>query len=260
MRSTQIAAQLYTVRATCQDAAGLAATLARIHAIGYRAVQISGVGPIPAVDIRRICDAAGVVICATHESGASICDQPQQVIERLRTLGCTVTAYPFPHLPIRTLDEVRALAARLDHAGAILRAAGMTLCYHNHDLEFVRIGGKTVLDWLYDLTDPAHLAGEPDVYWVQKGGGDPVRWCERLSGRLPLIHLKEFACRFGADGGLHSGVIAEVGSGNLDWPRILHTAEVSGCRWFIVEQDTCDGDPVQSLARSWDYLQHFVQP
>ncbi len=260
MRSAQIAAQLYTVRDTCQDAAGLAATLRRIRAIGYGAVQISGVGPIPAAEIRRLCDDAGVVICATHESGASICDAPESVVERLAILGCTATAYPYPHVPITTLDQVKALAERLDRAGAVLRRAGQTLCYHNHDHEFTRVAGKTVLDWLYDLTDPAHLAGEPDVYWVQKGGGDPVRWCQRLTGRLPLLHLKEFACRFAADGALQSGQIAEVGSGNLDWPRIIHAADIAGCRWLIVEQDTCPGDPVESLRRSWDYLHTLVQP
>jgi sugar phosphate isomerase/epimerase len=48
--------------------------------------------------------------------------------------------------------------------------------------------------------------------------------------------------------------MCEIGAGNLDWPRIVAAAERSGCRWYIVEQDTCLGDPVDSLAQSYRYL------
>jgi hypothetical protein len=27
-----------------------------------------------------------------------------------------------------------------------------------------------------------------------------------------------------------------------------------GCAWFIVEQDTCPGDPFDSLRQSFDYI------
>ena len=49
----------------------------------------------------------------------------------------------------------------------------------------------------------------PDIQVVdvQYGGGDPVRWCERLAGRLPLLHMKDFA--IGKD---HQPVYAEIGS------------------------------------------------
>ena len=49
-------------------------------------------------------------------------------------------------------------------------------------------------------------------------------------------------------------VMCEIGSGNLDFRRIVAAAETSGCEWFIVEQDTCPGDPVDSLAKSYDYI------
>ena len=36
--------------------------------------------------------------------------------------------------------------------------------------------------------------------------------------------------------------------------RIVAVAEGSGCRWFIVEQDTCPGDPFESLRKSFEYI------
>jgi sugar phosphate isomerase/epimerase len=253
MKTAQIAAQLYTLRDHCKTAPDLAASLAKVAAIGYRAVQISGVGPIPPAEIRRIAADHGQVICATHESGKTICEEPQAVIDRLGALGCTATAYPFPHVPIGTLDEVKALAAQLDRAGDALRRAGMVLTYHNHAHEFRRVAGKTVLQWIYDLTDSRNLQGEPDTYWVAMGGQDPAEWCTRLHGRLPLLHLKDFM--IDAE---NKATMCEVGNGNLNWPAIVRAAETSGCPWYIVEQDRCPADPFDSLRQSWQYLTRHI--
>ena len=49
---------------------------------------------------------------------------------------------------------------------------------------------------------------------------------------------------------------AGIGSGNLDWNGIVDAAESSGCQWFCVEQDTCPGDPFDSLAISFQLDSH----
>jgi sugar phosphate isomerase/epimerase len=249
----QIAAQLFTLREHCKTAADLAVTLKKVAAIGYKAVQVSGVGPIPPEEIRRMAADNGLVICATHEGGKQICESPQAVIDRLGALGCTATAYPFPHLPFGNLDEVKGISAQLDRAGDALRRAGITLCYHNHAHEFRKFAGKTVLQWFYDLTDPRNLQGEPDTYWVQTGGESPEEWCVRLHNRLPLLHMKDYGIN-----AENKPIMFEVGNGNLNWPAICRAAEVAGCKWFIVEQDVCPADPFDSLRQSFDYLKKHI--
>jgi sugar phosphate isomerase/epimerase len=253
VKQSQIAAQLFTVRDFCKTAPDFAESMKKIRAIGYTAVQVSGVGPIPEDEIVRICTGEGLTICATHEGGAAICDETQKVIDRLGKLGTKYTAYPWPHTNPKTEADTLALAAALDKAGAKLRAAGQVLCYHNHAIEFRKVGApgreKTMLDVLYDETDPRNLQGEPDVYWVQAGGGDPVDWCTRLHRRLPLIHLKDYGVRDG-----NQATMMEIGAGCLNWRAIVAAAERSGCEWFIVEQDTCPGDPFASLTQSWKYV------
>ncbi len=242
-----LAAQLYTVRDFCQKPDDLTASLIKLRKIGYRAVQVSGIPSIPAKEIKRCCDTQGMVICATHENPATITDSPQQVVDRLGELGCTATAYPWPHRGFgQGMADVEALAKDLDRAGEVLRRAGQTLCYHNHHLEFRRLNGRTILDWLFHLTAPANLQGEPDTYWVAHGGQDPAAWCQKLTGRLPLLHLKDFVIN-----DQNTITMAEIGNGNLDWPVIVAAARAAGCRWFIVEQDTCPGDPFDSLAISF---------
>jgi len=250
----QVAAQLYTVRDHTQTFPDFVKTLRRLRAIGYQAVQLSAVGPFPEGDIARALNDEGVVACATHEPGAAILDEPRRVVERLNALGCRYTAFPHPGTaPLDTLDDVRALAARLNAAGKVLHEAGQVLCYHNHNTEFRRVDGRLILDVLYDETDARYLQGEPDTYWIQYGGGDPVAWCERLAGRLPLLHLKDYITLRD-----NTPDFAAVGSGNLDWKRILAAAERAGCEWYIVEQDTCPGDPFDALAESFSFLRDHL--
>lgn len=247
MRIDQAAAQLYTVRDSTKNAVELAATLAKIRAVGYGAVQVSGIGPIEAHQVARLLEGEGLTCCATHEPAAMIVGDPERVIERLQILGCRYTAYPYPHVPLKTKDDVLQLAELLEAAAQKLKDAGITLCYHNHHVEFRRIGNQLLLEIL--LNAAPSLQGEIDTYWVQYGGDDCVAWCKRLSNRLPLIHLKDYG--IGED---NQPVMAEIGYGNMNMAAIVAAAELAGCEWFIVEQDTCPGDPVASLQLSFEYI------
>lgn len=252
MKKNQIAAQLFTVRDLLKTPESVRETLTRIRDIGYAAVQFSGYSydVLPEQEVLAICKELGLTICATHESGDMIIDHPEQVVERLKALKCSYTAYPYPGgIDMGREDIVANLIAGLNRSGQILQEAGLTLCYHNHQIEFRKLNGKIILERIYDETNPAWLMGEIDTYWIQYGGGDGVRWCQRLAGRCPLIHLKDYRINE-----KHEIEFCEVGQGNLDIPAIIAAAEQSGCQWFIVEQDVCPGDPVDALAMSYAYL------
>ncbi len=254
MNLDQIAIQLFTLRDHCKTAAELAATLKKVRAIGYTAAQVSGVGPIPPEEIRTIAENEGIHLCATHEPGEDIRKEPGKVITRLQKLGVNQTAYPYPSgVDFADPASVQALVEDLDRSGRTMAAEGITLSYHNHAIEFVRFGSATLLDHIYASTDPAALQAELDTYWVHYGGGDVVRWCERMAGRMPLIHLKDYQFTHA-----NTHAFSEVGAGNLDFKRICAAAEASGCKWFIVEQDTCPGDPFDSIGQSFDYLRDHI--
>lgn len=255
MKLQQVAAQLYTLRDHLKTPADIATTLKKVRAIGYTTVQVSGMGPIPEADLLALCQDTGLVICATHEGGQSILETPERVVDRLNALECQYTAYPSPGgVDLASLPSVMQLANGLNAAGKVLHEAGKVLCYHNHQLEFRKLEGRTVLETIYAETDPRYLQGEPDTYWVQNGGGDSAAWCHRLRGRLPLIHLKDYGV-----GTENQPVYTEIGNGNLDFPGIIAAAEHAGCQWFIVEQDTTPGDPFDSLAVSYRYIaEHLV--
>jgi len=250
MKLSQVAVQLFTLRDHCKTAADLAASARKLRQIGYTAVQVSSVGPIPEAEIVSILAGEGLAICATHEPGNVILDEPERVIERLQKLGCRLTAYPWPQgIDFTDPGQVNTLIRKLDAAGAKLRAAGQVLGYHNHAIEFVRCEGRIALELIFERTNPANIVGELDTYWIHYGGGDVVEWCRRLRGRLPFIHLKDY-CFTPAN----THAFCEVGSGTLPFARIIAEAEAGGCEWFIVEQDTCPGDPFDSLAKSFNHI------
>lgn len=250
MKIEQAAAQLYTIRTFIQTPEDIAKSLKKVHEIGYTAVQVSGMGPIAEEELKKILDGEGLTCCATHEPAAKILDEPQAIVERLNKLGCRYTAVPSPgSVSLNTLDEIKAFAARMNTAGKVLFEAGKVLTYHNHQREFRKFDGQIMLDVFYNETDPRYLQGEIDTYWAQYGGGNPAEWCKKLDDRLPLLHLKDYKINEE-----NKPSFAEIGYGNLNWKEIVAAAEASGCEWFIVEQDTCPGDPFDSLRMSFDYI------
>ncbi len=249
MKRSQIAAQLFTLRDFLKTPQDIQATLTKVRAIGYEAVQVSGMGPIEESELVRMLEGEGLVCCATHEPSATIVDNPNAVVERLQKLGCKHTAYPHPHLPFTTEEELATMTGHLDRAGKVLHDAGLVLSYHNHSLEFCRVSGHLVLEYIYKHTDPRYLQAELDTYWVQHGGGDVADWCRKFAGRSPLIHLKDYTIN-----AERQPFFAEIGHGNLNWPEILPAAEEAGCEWFIVEQDRCERDPFESLKMSYEFL------
>lgn len=250
MKISQVGVQLYTLRDFLKTPDDIAASLKKVRAIGYEAVQLSGMGPIDEAELVKMLDGEGLVCAATHEGADNILNTPEKVVDRLQKLNCKYTAYPCPSENYyQNKESAMELAKGLDAAGAVLRKAGQVLTYHNHSIEFLRFDGELMLDMIYDNTDAQNLQGEPDTYWIQHGGGNPVAWCEKLAGRLPLLHMKDYKIN-----SERQPAFAEIGYGNLDWKAIIAAAEKSGCEWYLIEQDRCDGNPFDSLKMSFDYI------
>jgi len=254
MKLSQLAVQLYTLRDFCKDETSLAETLRKVRAIGYEAVQVSAIGPIAPARVAELCADAGVTICATHEAGDLIRKEPLAAIARLKDFGTPLTAYPYPGgVDFSDVESIKAMLDDLARAGEIFRENGCQLAYHNHAIEFLKVGGKTIMDHVFDGIPAGVVDFELDTYWVQYGGGSPVDWCEKVAGRLPALHLKDY--QFLAS---NAPTYAEIGNGNMNFPAIVAAAEKSGCEWFIVEQDTCPGDPFDSVQASFSYCKEFL--
>jgi sugar phosphate isomerase/epimerase len=259
---SQLAVQMYTVRDFTRTAPELAATLEKIRAIGYEAVQLSAVGAMngdaPEVDAkqaRKMLDDNGLRCIATHRSWNDLVERADAEIEFHRALNCDFTA--IGSIPgsygeqgaegfRRFIEDASPVIARL-------KEAGIRFGYHNHAFEFRRIGPdrRTLYDLLIDSPDPDLLL-ELDVYWADHAGVNPVRLFERCPGRMPVIHLKDKEMT--EEG---QPVMAPIGEGNLDWEGILPACRAAGVEWYAIEQDVCRRDPFDCLRASFEFLSRF---
>ena len=127
-----------------------------------------------------------------------------------------------------------------------LKENGKYFMYHNHDGEFKKHNGKLIIEGLAEDMSPDEMGFTLDTFWVQAGGGDPAQWIEKLSGRVPCIHLKDYA---------YGRKMAVIGEGNINFDRVFEKAESAGTEYMLVEQDDCNGeDPFDCLKRSYKYL------
>ena len=246
----KLAAQLYTLREYTQTAADLRQTLKRVRAIGYRSVQISAIGPIPADEVRTALEAAGLTVCITHTAYGRLLNDLDGVIADHHLWGCQRVG--LGHMPAQFIssdeDNFLAFANILNQVGEKLHSAGLSFHYHNHSFEFIRFGQRNGLELLFAETDPRYVKAILDTYWVQHGGADSIDWVRRLAGRMDVIHLKDMVIQG------REQMMAEVGEGNMNWPGILAACAETGVAYAAVEQDICQRNPFESITMSYDYL------
>ena len=239
----EIGAQLFTVREACSTLEGFAQTLRRIADIGYRTVQVSGTCAYDAQWLKEQLASTGLRCVITHSPADRIVRDTENLIQDHSVFACDYIGLGFYDFENQGYEDF--LNTYLPAAKKI-RENGKLFMYHNHDREFIRIGDKIVMDEL--LADvPVELMGFTlDTYWVQAGGGDPAQWLEKLAGRIPCIHLKDFA---------YGRKMAVIGEGNINFERVFQKAEEGGTKYMLVEQDDCYGeDPFECLRRSYLYL------
>ena len=244
MSESRIAAQLFTLRDFTKTPADIAKTFKKLRGIGYEAVQLSALGPIDPVELKKIAGNEGLTICSTHIGFDKMRDETERVIEEHRFYECKHPAIGM--IPDQYANEKGycQFAKEASEVAKKLAEGGLTFSYHNHSFEFVKFGDKIGMEILRTESDPNLFLFEIDTYWVQRGGGDPAEWINRVAGRIRLLHLKDM----GSAG--WDPQMMEVGEGNLNWPNILSAAKQAGVEWYLIEQDECQRDPFESLAIS----------
>ena len=210
-------------------------------------------------ELRKILDVSGLKCCSHHERFENIEEFPDKVFKKVKELGCGYIVSAIPKkVDFEKMDDVKKLTESLNRMGKFFKTEGISLVYHNHNMEFTQTEkGITCLEYIYNETDPEYVQSQLDIYWIQLGGGNPVSWCKKMKGRMPSIHLNDYKVSGGTkERPIKIPVCTEVGHGNLELSHILSAATSSGCKWFIIEchDNWIDSDPFKSLQISFSYL------
>jgi sugar phosphate isomerase/epimerase len=278
-----IGLQLYTLGDALKT--DLDGQLGQVARIGYRTVEMAGyLGRTPA-ELRAAFDRAGVQCTSSHVQGRPSGPDPSladldRLIADAHVIGIRHIVMPMFSIPAHvdmapkagedrravlgrlaaqiTADDWKATADFLNAKGAALKAAGLTLGYHNHNVEFAPSGGTTGLEILLRKTDPALVQFEMDVGWVVAAGVDPFALMKAHPGRFRLMHVKDVKATTKPNFAFQQDP-TEVGSGVIDWKRLLPAARAAGVRDFFVEQEAPFDKPrIEAVQISFDYLKTLV--
>lgn len=104
-------------------------------------------------------------------------------------------------------------------------------------------------------TKPEFVTYEMDVFWVVHGGQDPVSLFEKYKGRFALVHLKDM--KIGTKIGLLTGSSdvsndVALGTGQIDYRRILPAAAKAGVKWYFIEDESPTSE--QQIPQTVRYL------
>lgn len=248
----------------------VAGTLKHIHAIGYREVESAfshkpGYYGMTPKQFAALCKSEGLSWQSHHVLGApfklpkgskmpkrpdgkpikfppvkNLRDNRQQLVDEAAAGG--VHYLVCANTPTGTLDEIKASVEVLNKTHELCKKAGIELCYHNHDMEFKAVGGKTPYTLLLEGTS---IKMELDLAWATKAGADPVELFKKYPGRFPLLHVKDISADF--------KTLKPVGTGVVNFKHVFDNAQLGGVQHYFVEHDM-PPDAFDSISQSYRNL------
>jgi len=176
-------------------------------------------------------------------------DDIQKSLDALDELNIKIAVNYWPWLsggPFK-LDDCKKSVELLNILGAACRKRGISFCWHNHNKEFIEMEEGLPFDFLMTHTDKDLVKCEMDVYWVAKGGVDPLAYLQKYAGRYEILHLKDMSRT-------DEKTFECVGKGSIDFPSILKEANKQAIKHYFVEYDNVS-DGMACLKTSGEYLQ-----
>lgn len=154
-------------------------------------------------------------------------------------------------IPIKTMDDVKIAIDVFSKAGEACKKAGVQFAFHNHSFEFVPIDGVVPYDYIMTNTDKDLVKSEVDLGWATVAGHNPVELFNKYPGRIPLWHVKDMDKT--------TKEPTEIGSGYIDFKPIFDARNISGMKYFFIEQDAV-GTPttIENVTNDYNNLRKIL--
>ncbi|WP_066251694.1 sugar phosphate isomerase/epimerase family protein [Neobacillus drentensis] len=277
MKKGKIGVQMMMLKGKVEEL-GAYETMRKVQELGYHAVEVSQI-PMTAenvAELKRASEDFDIKIAALSAAvepmmpgmpGETLTNDFDKIVNDCKTLDCNFLRIGM--LPLTCMghkDKIMEFIDKAEKMAHRLAEHGIELYYHTHHLEFQKYDGEYLLDIIKNNT--TKLGFELDVHWIQRAGVNPVEFVKEYSGRISLLHLKDY--RIGQMDlsevdfkdmakfmHIFTSTIefAELGEGNLDVKAIIEAGLESGVQYFLVEQDDTYGrDPLDCLEISANHL------
>jgi len=255
--------QLYSLRDQLpKDVKGV---IAKVAKAGYKEVETfgfdmkTGYWGLTEKDFSKLLKDNGLTSSSGHYGidsffGKGDTSDLKRYIEVANALGQTYVVVPSLNGEfIKTVDECKAVAEKMNKAADICKASGLKLGYHNHNFEWKPLGGgATFYDTILKETDPKLVHMEMDIFWVVRARQDPIKILEKHAGRYALVHVKD-------RDKTKTDLNTEIGKGSIDFKSIIPKARAAGVKHFIMEQENFTNiDPYVSITESCNYMKNTL--
>ena len=269
MKKIKIASPLFIVREDAQK--DLFGTLEKIAAYGFDGVEFVGFFGKEPKEIRAKLDELGLIALGNHVPLAELCENPEQVIENHKILGCKYITIGWPSRDMNSADAAfTETVGQMAAAAEKIKAAGLTPLYHNHDFEFWDCDGIAAI---FSVCKEKGLQFEPDLGWIAFTGTNPAVYLEKYKDICPVIHLKDIyledVSKVGRGDKLSDipcdperGAFAfrPTGYGNINIPALLPLCIACEPEWFVADHDCAyAGDAYEELGLSLSYIQNLLK-
>ncbi|MFC2090550.1 TIM barrel protein [Bacteroidota bacterium] len=257
-KSFNVGLQLYSIRdAMAKDPLG---SLKKVSDIGYKYLELADYsrgkfyGFAPA-ELKKIASDLGMEVLSSHtnvEAKGVTLDNAKKMANDHAELGVKFLVQPWVNPEDRTIEKYKQMIEEWNKVANITKDLGIQFGYHNHNFEFATVDGIVPY---YDLflkdLDPDLVTMEIDLYWVSKAGQDPVKMFEKYPGRFQLFHMKDKAVEAEPIFEVQKDDITSVGSGLIDFKRILAAKKKAGFKYMFVEDDNQgNGKPFEGIDKS----------
>lgn len=253
---SRIGLQMYTLRNHTKTPDDFKATLKRVAEIGIENVQITPPGFFTVEETAKLLKDNGLKADSVFRSTGKIVDGIEQAKRDAEILGTDVLRTDsIPNEMRSDADGYRRFAEHMNAEGRACKAAGLRYIYHFHAFEWINFGDVRGIDILLNETDPDAVMFQPDVFWLTNAGTEASVSLKMFKGRAFYMHVKDYAIRK-LEGKIEDVPFhfASVGTGNLNWPGIIASADEMGIERFVIEQDMCEGDAFDAVKLSFDNL------
>ena len=211
-------------------------------------------------DWHGLLQESGLDVISLHADLGSLEREAEAVAEEAKSFGTDkVVITGMYRFDYSGEEIVRDLAKRLNKAGEDLKAQGVELLYHNHNVELLPLkSGRRAYNVLLEETDPNTVNFEFDSYWFTDGGADAKLWMKKLGTRMKLWHVTDRGSR--QNGPAMTPILKadsmELGTGNMDLDGLREIAVENGIEAVVLEshKNWIDKDPVKSLELSAKWL------
>ena len=117
------------------------------------------------------------------------------------------------------------------------------------------VNGKAVLENIFDDVRSDLLYCEPDLGWIDIGGGDPAYYLKKYKDRCPVIHFKDYIPAE-TDGGF---LFRPTGYGIMNNAELYALSKPCNPEWYIMDHDCAyERDSYFDLSISLEYFKNLM--